>query len=90
MKEPKKISLRELLDPVLPPILFRNHPKFREWTGYSPRTLANRDSEGMGPDQRVTVGRICGYPKESLLRWLEDRVVPEKKRNKQSDPTCLL
>jgi hypothetical protein len=80
----KKYSIRELLEPALPPILFRNHPRFRELIGYSPRTLANMDSQGAGPDQRITVGRTCGYPKESLLRWMEARVVPDKIRNRNS------
>jgi hypothetical protein len=69
----EKISIRELLEPVLPPILFRNNPKFKEWTGYSPRTLANFDSEGTGPDERLIMGRVCGYPKGAMLRWLENR-----------------
>ena len=73
-----KISIRDLLEPVLPPIVFRNHPRFKELTGFSPRTLANRDALGTGPDQRMTVGRVVGYPRESLIRWMEARVVPEK------------
>jgi hypothetical protein len=66
-------SIRDLLEPVLPPILFSNHPKFREWTGYSHRTLANKSFLGTGPDQRLVVGHVTGYPKDSLIRWLEGR-----------------
>ena len=64
-------SIRDLLDPVLPPIVFRNHPRFKEWTGYSNKTVANFDCRGTGPDQRLVVGRVTGYPKDSLIRWLE-------------------
>lgn len=67
-------SIRILLEAVLPPILFRNHPKFREWTGLSPRTVTNEDCKGMGPKRRITVGKVCGYPKEDLLDYLEAKV----------------
>ena len=30
----------------MPAIVLRNHPRFKEWTGSSPRTMANRDSQG--------------------------------------------
>lgn len=69
----ERSKIRYLLEPVLPPILFRNHPKFKEWIGFSPRTVANFDSQGIGPDERVKIGGICGYPKESILGWLEKR-----------------
>lgn len=72
--ENHRITIRELLEPVLPPIVFRNNPKFKEWTGLSPRTVANEDSRGTGPDQRIIVSRVVGYPKESLLRFLETKV----------------
>lgn len=64
-------SIRDLLEPELPPIVFRNHPQFKELTGYSPRTIANYDSVGAGPAQRITLGRVVGYPRDSLIRWLE-------------------
>ena len=66
-------SIRNLLEPILPPVLFSNHPKFKEWTGYSSRTLLNMNCIGTGPDQRLVVGRVTGYPKDSLIRWLESR-----------------
>jgi hypothetical protein len=64
-------TIKDLLNDVLPPIVFRNHPKFKEWTGYSNRTVANKDCLGTGPDQRLVVGRVTGYPNDSLIRWLE-------------------
>jgi hypothetical protein len=60
-------SIKDLLDNVLPPIVFRNHPKFKEWTGYSNRTVANKDCLGTGPDQRLVVGRVTGYPGKALF-----------------------
>jgi hypothetical protein len=70
----EKISIRDLLEPVLPPIIFRNNPNFKSWTGFSSRTVANEDSRGTGPDQRIVVSKVTGYPKESLLKWLEGKV----------------
>ena len=80
-------SIRDHLESVLPPILFRNNHKFKEWTGFSPRTLANADAAGEGPDERVYSGRACGYPREALLRWLEARsvVLPKKDSNTKKE-----
>jgi len=58
---------------VLPPFLFRNHPKFREWTGLSARSVANLDCLGEGPPERVIVGRVVGYPSRPFITWLEQR-----------------
>jgi hypothetical protein len=35
-----------------------------------PATLANKDSEGTGPDSRVLFGHRVGYPIESLARYM--------------------
>ena len=70
----EKVTIRDLLEPILPPIVFRNNPNFKPWTGFSSRTVANEDSRGTGPDQRIVVGKVTGYPKESLLAWLESKV----------------
>ena len=65
-------DLSALLD-ELPPILFRNNPRFRELTGMSPRSLANLDYQGEGPSERALVGRVIGYPRQALVKWLESR-----------------
>ena len=65
-------DLSALLD-ELPPILFRNHPRFRELTGMSPKSLANLDYQGRGPSERVLVGRVIGYPRRAFVKWLESR-----------------
>ncbi len=57
----------------LPPFVLRTHPRFKELTGYAGRTLANLDSLGQGPTQRVMIGNTVGYPREALVEWLESR-----------------
>lgn len=37
------------------------------------RTLANQDSLGLGPKNRINVGRKICYPVKSLIEWLESR-----------------
>ena len=39
----------------LPPVLFRNNPRFREYIGISSRTMLNLENLGQGPD-RVKIG----------------------------------
>lgn len=57
----------------LPPFVVRNHPRFRELTGYSPRTVANMDCLGLGPAKRIMLGNVVAYERESLIEWLEAR-----------------
>lgn len=59
---------------ALPPILYRTNPRFRELTGLHPRTMANLDSLGQGPAERVLLGKTVGYPREALLAWLAARL----------------
>lgn len=40
----------------------------------SPKYLANLDSAGRGPSNRVKVGRMIVYPVGSQIQWLENRV----------------
>lgn len=48
----------------------------RELTGgiVNPRTLANHDSNGTGPNGMFYVGRRAAYPTDSFCEWLLDRV----------------
>ena len=57
----------------LPPILFRNHPRFKELTGLSPRTLANMDCKGEGPSEKIQISRVVGYPRGAFVAWLAAR-----------------
>jgi predicted DNA-binding transcriptional regulator AlpA len=70
---PEKTRLHELLENVLPPILFRNHPRFKELTGLSSSTVRNEDSRGTGPSERIIIGRVVGYPREAFLTWLDTK-----------------
>lgn len=38
-----------------------------------PRTLANLDSQGLGPANRFTSGRKVCYFTDDLIEWLEER-----------------
>ena len=57
----------------LPPFVTRTYPRFKELTGYSPRTLANFDCLGQGPAKRIMLGNTVAYERESLIEWLEER-----------------
>lgn len=56
-----------------PPWVTRTHPRFRELTGYSGRTMANFDCLGQGPAKRILLGNTVAYERESLIAWLEAR-----------------
>ena len=70
------------LEAELPPVIYRTHPKFKELVGISPRTMANADCRGEGPAERVRLGRVVGYPRESLLAWLRTRLVDMKPQDR--------
>ena len=41
--------------------------------GLNPRTMANHDSLGTGPEGRFKIGRLVYYPTKSLIRWMKAR-----------------
>lgn len=49
--------------------------KISDFTGgaLSPGRLANLDSMGQGPEERIRIGRKIAYPVSSLIPWLEKR-----------------
>lgn len=56
------------------PLLSRKHPKFQEWTGYSPRSFANMDSlHETNTIKKVMFGGAVAYESQSLIDWLEQR-----------------
>ena len=67
-----KVDLTEL-EKTLPPIVFRNWPRWREVLPIAPRTMANFDSLGLGPKQKVMIGGVVGYPRAALIEWLSER-----------------
>jgi len=52
----------------------------RNFTGglVSEKYIANLDSQGAGPEGRFKVGRKVGYPVDSLISWLEERMEVEE------------
>jgi len=58
------------LEKELPPIVFRNWSQWRHVLPIAPRTLANEDSLGTGPQEKIMCGRVCGYPRAALIAWL--------------------
>jgi hypothetical protein len=61
------------LEQALPPVVFRNWPKWRDILPIAPRTVANEDSKGTGPTGKVMVGRVCGYYRANFVQWLRER-----------------
>ena len=56
----------------MPPFVARNHPRFKEWTGYKGRTMANMDCQGKTNNiKKIMLGNTTAYERESLVMWLE-------------------
>lgn len=70
----KKALFKEFAERWPSPIVARD--QVHRFTGglYKPKHLANLDSLGQGPDERIRIGkRKIAYPVESFVRWLESR-----------------
>lgn len=67
------------IEKELPPIVFRNWPRWRDILPMSPRSVANDDCIGIGPKDKIYMGRVAGYPKASLMAYLraKTRIAPE-------------
>jgi hypothetical protein len=61
------------LEQALPPIIFRNWPRWRDVLPIGPRTVANLDSLGQGPPEKLIICHVTGYPRTSFLKWLGER-----------------
>lgn len=61
----------------LPPIITRQ--ELERLTGglLKARTLANLDSAGRGPSQKIRYGRKIAYERKALLAWLARRMEVE-------------
>jgi hypothetical protein len=58
----------------MPPFVARNHPRFKEWTGYSGRTMANMDClKKTEAVRKIMLGNTTSYERASLIKWLESR-----------------
>ena len=58
------------IEKVLPPVVFRNWPKWRDILPMSPRSVANDDCLKCGPAERIYMGRNAGYPRAALMAYL--------------------
>jgi hypothetical protein len=49
--------------------------KIGDFTGgtISPKSMANLDSKGEGPEGAILIGKKVAYPVSSLIAWLERR-----------------
>ncbi len=77
MDEGSKAKREQILAAIaaeLPPIVFRNWHKWRDMLPMAPRTVANDDSIGEGPTEKVYMGRNAGYPKQAFLEYLRKRI----------------
>ncbi len=71
--EEKKKDIETLLAEIereLPPIVFRNWPRWRDILPMSPRSVANDDCLHLGPSERVYMGRNAGYPRAAFMAYL--------------------
>lgn len=62
------------LEQELPPLVLRS--QIYSITGglVANKTLANADSLGTGPSQRVLCGSRIAYPKKALIEWLHGKI----------------
>jgi hypothetical protein len=51
----------------------------------TPRYMANLDSRGEGPKDRIRIGRKVAYPVDSFIEWLNERSHPLKKKTPKAD-----
>jgi hypothetical protein len=73
MIENQKPDLTALLK-EMPPFVARNHPRFKELTGYSGRTMANLDCLNQTTSiKKILLANTVAYERESLVRWIESR-----------------
>lgn len=55
----------------------------------SPKTLANMDSAGAGPEGAFKIGGQVVYPAESFFNWLEARARPVERKLKKKPEELL-
>lgn len=57
------------------PIVLRSNVDIFSGGLLHPRTMANLDSLGQGPCQRIKYGRKVAYPVDVLVEWISKRLV---------------
>ncbi len=63
------------IEDQLPPVVFRNWPRWRDIIPVAPRSVANDCSRGMGPVEKVYLGGHCGYPRASFMEYLRRKAL---------------
>lgn len=64
----------DAIERELSPIVFRNWPRWRDVLSIAPRTVANDDSRGEGPEEKVYMGRNVGYPRAAFMKYLKKKM----------------
>jgi len=78
-------NIPQVVYDALPPILWRTDPRFQELTGISRRRMANLDSLGEGPAEKICLGKNrVGYSKDVLAAWLVSRLRVEARKNHEA------
>lgn len=72
METNERPDLSDLLK-EMPPYVSRKHPRFKEFTGYSPRSFANMDCLSLTKTiKKIKQAGAIAYEKKSLVSWLEE------------------
>ena len=74
--EEKTKSFEEALaaiEQALSPVVFRNWKKWGDVIPLSPRSVANDDSKGIGPKEKLYMGRHAGYTRTSFMDYLRSK-----------------
>lgn len=73
-------TFREYITAELPPIIARE--KVSTYTGnfIASGTMANLDSQGLGPKQLPNNGRKVAYVKKDFIEWLINRIFYAKNK----------
>lgn len=69
---PQQVDFGEY-EKLLPPFVSRKWPRWKDYIPICPRTMANLDSLGRGPSEKVMIAGTVSYPRAALLQWLKER-----------------
>ncbi len=70
----RKEELKEQFLKVFPPLVPRNQVGVLTGGLVSPKSLANKDSQGLGPRKKVRFGGKVAYPREVLIEWILEQI----------------
>ena len=76
MEERNESGLQKLASNWFSPLVARDQKQLDRFSGgiLNARTLANEDSLGTGPKNRIKIGKKVAYPVESLIEWMQAKV----------------